>query len=775
MDTIDVTPNPRILQMLGEIAFEPWQCIAELVDNSIDAYLNATEDNPDYLETMGLLNYQIHVLHPNQQEYDSGIGKLTVIDSGPGMTLEEVRNAITAGFSGNDPLGKLGLFGMGFNIATARLGRLTRIKTSRNDDTSWLVVELDLDQMQKTKAFSAKFWNEEKDPDEAAQHGTIVEIHKLKREFKGSLTSGFGIAHIKRELSRAYSSFLSNPSIEMTFGGNQILPWKHCHWGTTRTAIVGSGAEEPCYIEVDQVLPENYFCNVCWHWSDPTNVTNDKCPLCTSPVVLKARRVHGWVGIQRYFDEEHYGVDFIRNGRVIEQLNKDCFNWNNEEGELELEYPLDALHWGGRIIGQINIDFGQVDYQKTKFQKNQVFKEVVEILRGSSPFRPNLASELGYPENTTPIGRLFKTFRGARPIGRRTLVPGKRGNELSGDNAEAARWAEQFHRNVPEYLTDDIWWERVEAAERCRRGDDEPSPDPPGGGVDDPFPEPGEPEPGEPEPGEPEPGETDYLHLVPELSLSYDFPDSGVRVAPIAITVYEDTRNLPARDIQNMPPLQINTRQAPHRYSITYHPKHSSFHEFAETIDDYILIQLSHWFSVRHGEGEWTATRVYQALKNNYQEGRKLNLQTLGHEAGALLLELKEHLATCDISETRQSVDPQLLRELEEEVMSTTGNIGRVDELLQDGTWIESVSDKYLTEVLGGDPTMVMDGRFFLTSYSTIVDNEDLRADTFDRIIGCLKDAIMIKKTSERMTVPDKQLLLRANAALSYLNSQRAS
>ena len=150
-------------------------------------------------------------------------------------------------------------------------------------------------------------------------------------------------------------------------------------------------------------------------------------------------------------------------------------------------------------------------------------------------------------------------------------------------------------------------------------------------------------------------------------------------------------------------------------------------------------------------------------------------MQTLGHEAGALLLELKEHLATCDISETRQSVDPQLLRELEEEVMSTTGNIGRVDELLQDGTWIESVSDKYLTEVLGGDPTMVMDGRFFLTSYSTIVDNEDLRADTFDRIIGCLKDAIMIKKTSERMTVPDKQLLLRANAALSYLNSQRAS
>lgn len=43
MNTLDITPTPRILRTLGEIPFQTWQCIAELVDNAIDAYLSDTE------------------------------------------------------------------------------------------------------------------------------------------------------------------------------------------------------------------------------------------------------------------------------------------------------------------------------------------------------------------------------------------------------------------------------------------------------------------------------------------------------------------------------------------------------------------------------------------------------------------------------------------------------------------------------------------------------------------------------------------------------------
>ena len=35
-NNFDITPSPRVLRMLGQIEFKPWQCLAELIDNSIE-------------------------------------------------------------------------------------------------------------------------------------------------------------------------------------------------------------------------------------------------------------------------------------------------------------------------------------------------------------------------------------------------------------------------------------------------------------------------------------------------------------------------------------------------------------------------------------------------------------------------------------------------------------------------------------------------------------------------------------------------------------------
>ena len=37
-ESIDLTPSPRVLRMLGEIDFKAWQCLCEIIDNSIDSY-----------------------------------------------------------------------------------------------------------------------------------------------------------------------------------------------------------------------------------------------------------------------------------------------------------------------------------------------------------------------------------------------------------------------------------------------------------------------------------------------------------------------------------------------------------------------------------------------------------------------------------------------------------------------------------------------------------------------------------------------------------------
>lgn len=39
-ETINVKPSARILKILGDIEFQDWQCLAELIDNAFDDFLN---------------------------------------------------------------------------------------------------------------------------------------------------------------------------------------------------------------------------------------------------------------------------------------------------------------------------------------------------------------------------------------------------------------------------------------------------------------------------------------------------------------------------------------------------------------------------------------------------------------------------------------------------------------------------------------------------------------------------------------------------------------
>lgn len=78
VEQVDLTPNPRILPMLGEINLSQWKCIAELVDNAIDAFLR----NPESPASDG---YQIRVSLPMADDEGS---RVRVRDNGSGMSRE---------------------------------------------------------------------------------------------------------------------------------------------------------------------------------------------------------------------------------------------------------------------------------------------------------------------------------------------------------------------------------------------------------------------------------------------------------------------------------------------------------------------------------------------------------------------------------------------------------------------------------------------------------------------------------------------------------------
>ena len=143
MKTVDITPTPRVLRMLGEIPFQPWQCFAELIDNSIDAFLAEKDSQCDK---------RIEIIWSTDRV---GLEKRTIeiTDNASGMTLEQMTNAVKAGYSGNDPINNLGLFGMGYNISTARLGDKSVIYTTRSGDDKWVGIEIDFSKLTAQKSF----------------------------------------------------------------------------------------------------------------------------------------------------------------------------------------------------------------------------------------------------------------------------------------------------------------------------------------------------------------------------------------------------------------------------------------------------------------------------------------------------------------------------------------------------------------------------------------------------------------------------------------------
>ena len=90
-ETVDITPTPRILRILGEIPFQPWQCIAELMDNSIDAFFDAKSKKIELDKKDINVTWSRDSVAPGQRT-------LEVCDSASGMTLGQLQNAVRAGY-----------------------------------------------------------------------------------------------------------------------------------------------------------------------------------------------------------------------------------------------------------------------------------------------------------------------------------------------------------------------------------------------------------------------------------------------------------------------------------------------------------------------------------------------------------------------------------------------------------------------------------------------------------------------------------------------------
>ena len=454
---VDITPTPRILRTLGDIPFAAWQCVAELTDNSLDAFSEAENKG----KVINGPRVDIHWSSDSVAAYDR---EIVVQDNGLGMELEVLQKAAKAGYSSNDPIHNLGLFGMGFNIATARLGDETLFLSATPDGTEWVGIKISFEQLIKEQTFSAPVVREPKKT--LDESGTKIIVKSLKDGVFAEIRKKESA--IRRQLETIYTPILSRKKVSIFVQGKQLFPRPHCVWSDSRF-VVRKGVRVEAIQRINRDLGETYFDSLKNRYltedeAADLDVSVSKGGVSPTHIVKRARRLKGWIGIQRHADPSDFGVDFVRNGRKILVSDKSLFGFENPDtGTYTSEYPVElGSTVGGRIVGELYVDYLIPTYQKNGFDiTDRAWRLTLEAVRGAGPILPKKRQALGYDgDNESPLGRLVNAYRRTDPGTKNLAVP----------NSLAREFAKRFFSGDLEYETDDKWYKVAQESDR-ERGD----------------------------------------------------------------------------------------------------------------------------------------------------------------------------------------------------------------------------------------------------------------------------------------------------------------
>ena len=774
----NLEPDPRVLPMLGEINIDQWRCVAELIDNAVDGFLKESRAGT------AIAGARVDVYLP---QADNDGATLRIIDNGSGMTPDVLERAVRAGWSGNNPIDSLGLFGMGFNIATARLGSVTEVWTTRQNETEWHGLLIDFDRLRRQRHYKTPHLRRPKaDP---AQHGTEITIKQIKPEQRKWLAKNGNQTTIRKRLSQAYSSMLRTNGIPISFelyvNHKRVEARQHCLWNEDRVVPGPGGIGIPAVIRINNVLADRLFCTNCMSWLIEA-VEGGVCPNCETPdsVVKRARKVTGWLGVQRYLDQTEFGLDFIRNGRKIEIGNKDLFSWHDGDND-EREYPIDDQRNRGRIVGEIHIDHCRVSYAKDRFDRaDPTWDEMIQLVRGNGPLRPEKAKDLGFGPNDSPLFQLFKAFRRTSP---QSKTAGAYARILIvKDNVRAAEMSNAFYDGNPEYQDDAKWWELVEAADRDLLYGQGGSGAGASGGtltaggaqlpaglLDAPLASPAIPLPTSVK--QPPANQTLPIRReAPLLSRRYQHAGTGLKWNVVAYEV--DSKD---PDLAADAPWAVILGDVPTKtYHFLFNPTHPVFQSITMTPRDALLTHLSFMTAdqTRTSSQIPDIPRIVADFRKEYGEETALDFKALPSDAASILVDVARSLVAACPEQDRPSLFNDLgLQEQSAVMRALAAKKIKPAEATVDGAFLASSPFEILRMVVEKRPELCFDGKLWDAAYSDLdygdpEITDEARSSVLSRYLGLMSDAIWLsKQDSGDLAGSPRDEVIRAVMSLGLL------
>lgn len=766
---VDITPSPHVLAVLGEIPFGPWQCLAELIDNSVDALRKSKIDADDVAASPSERRV---IVSWSRDDVARDNRTVEVLDTGPGMGLETLRQCVRAGYSTNNPVDNLGLFGMGFNIATARLGEKTVIMSTRKNDTEWIGIEIDFLKLKQGDTFLAPVVTSPKT--DANEQGTRVTISRLKPEIMAEFAQKGSAVH--QTLEEIYTTILAESDVEILVQGAKLNPRPHCVWSADRFVLWKSRRVHAIQ-KIDAALGYSLFDATRFRYLtevEQSEIEKQKEKTGNYPVgiVRRERRISGWIGIQRFADPNDFGIDFIRNGRKILKQDKTLFSYYNElSNSTTLEYPVElGATVGGRIVGEIHIDHLHPTYQKNDFVRyGLLWREVVEHLRGQGPLLPKMRKAMGFDgDNESPLGMLANAYRRA-DAGTQNLAA---------RNADARRWAAQFRKGAREFLDDTRWYEAARVADREKAEDNASKTAPPDPGqkasddIDDFSPDhataEAEPTPDAasevsrktppPTPKTPEAFVADLKNRSRENPLLSQEYRLRTEYSPMRVTAWEITTGEIVKGTSSVPTHF-------HRDGIDcayfFNPRHVLFQLFAISPKQVLVAFLAEKFKTRDNLVDDSGA-IFTELFQRYCDEARVDAGIIQESARAYFDELRE--AAVELLASRAQEVVSCIHESPAEVQDIGMNLAiRRADLVEkfareEATAIECLYEagpRTLIRLVNNFPEAFFDEKFFSFRYASLsftdsAVNERIRDETLERVISYLRDAHWILQDQSR-------------------------
>ena len=364
MKEFDLTPDPKVLIALTHTPLQPLDALCELIDNALDSFTTANlEGNP--------VEFPLVAIDlPGRSEVDRGEGTVRIRDNGTGLTAEMAEQALRAGYSSNNPFDRLGLFGMGFNISSGKLGRVTRFLTARKDDPQALEVIIDLVKLQESRHYKVPVSLTDKPV--GFTHGTIIEVTGWWPEGNPNVgfirkLASYGRAAVRHEIGKRYATILRGSKTRILINADPCEAFEHCVWDRIRFVERKGHGKIPAVFDFDQAIAVQHRCSACGTLVSPPGRACANCGSASFRTIEE--RIGGWVGIQRFDHPTDFGIDLIRRGRAIRIAEKAAFfEFTDEFKKTIRDYPIDSPF--GRIVGEVHLDHVPVDFLKQDFQRS---------------------------------------------------------------------------------------------------------------------------------------------------------------------------------------------------------------------------------------------------------------------------------------------------------------------------------------------------------------------------------------------------------------------